>query len=139
MRFNIKRFVLFFACSAMLTLPVRAADVISATAPTVEPVISDGWTFSVTPYFWVAGLSGETRAFGLPAIDIDADFRDIWDNLDFAAMAVVDARYGRHSIFGDLIYTKLSADSDTPLGVLATSVDISAETFADWSVRAIPS
>jgi hypothetical protein len=130
MRFNVKHLVLYFAFSAMLTFPVRAADVISATAPTVEPVVSDSWTFSVTPYFWAAGLSGETAQFGLPVIDIDADFSDILDNLDFAAMAIVDARHGRYSIFGDLIYTKLSADSATPRGILATSVDVTAETFA---------
>ncbi|HEV2897283.1 MAG TPA: hypothetical protein VGX71_05460 [Pseudaminobacter sp.] len=97
-----KRLFLYFACGAMLTFPVRAADVISATAPTVEPAVLDGWTFSVTPYFWAAGLSGQTRSFGLPVIDIDADFSDIPDNRDFAAMAIVDARYGRYSIFGDL-------------------------------------
>jgi hypothetical protein len=73
---------------------------------------------------------GETAQFGLPVIDIDADFSDILDNLDFAAMAIVDARHGRYSIFGDLIYTKLSADSATPRGILATSVDVTAETFA---------
>ena len=131
MRFDMRRGVLCAACGIMLTFPVRAADVISATAPTVEPVVTDGWTFSVTPYFWAAGLSGETSAFGVPVVvDIDADFSDVWDNLDFAAMAIVDARNGRYSIFGDLIYTKLSADSATPRGVLATSVDVTAETFA---------
>jgi hypothetical protein len=131
MRFDVRRGVVCAACGIMLTFPVRAADVISATAPTVEPVVTDGWTFSVTPYFWAAGLSGETSAFGVPVVvDIDADFSDVWDNLDFAAMAIVDARNGRYSIFGDLIYTKLSADSATPRGVLATSVDVTAETFA---------
>ena len=130
MRHKIKRLFVCFACGAMLAFPVRAADVISATAPAVESAVSDGWTFSVTPYFWAAGLSGETGAFDLPDIDIDADFSNILDNLDFAAMAIVDARHGRYSIFGDLIYTKLSADSATPRGVLATTVEVTAETFA---------
>ena len=131
MRNNIKRLSVYFACGAMLAFPVRAADVISATAPTVEPAVSDGWTFSVTPYFWAAGLSGETRAFGLPGVvDFDTDFSDILDHLDFAAMAIVDARHDRYSIFGDLIYTKLSAGSETPFGVFATSADVTAETFA---------
>ena len=131
MRTNIKRIVLCVICSALFTFPVRAADVISATAPTVEPAASDGWTFSITPYFWAAGLSGETSPSGVPVVvSIDADFSDILKNLDFAAMAIVEARNGRYSIFGDLIYTKLSADRATPLGVLATTVDVTAETFA---------
>jgi hypothetical protein len=91
MRILLKSFV-FLACSAPFALPARAADVISATAPTVEPAVSDGWTFSVTPYFWAAGISGEAAQFGLPVVGIDADFSDILDNLDFAAMAIVDAR-----------------------------------------------
>jgi hypothetical protein len=127
MRNPLKIFVLL-ACSGPFAFPAHAADVISATAP--ELVVTEGWTFSVTPYFWAAGLSGETQAFGSPVVSIDADFSDILENLDFAAMAIVDARNGRYSIFGDLIYTKLSADSATPFGVLATTVDVTAETFA---------
>jgi hypothetical protein len=131
MRTDIKRIVLCAICSAVFTFPVRAADVISATAPTVEPVVSDGWTFSITPYFWAAGLSGDTSASGVPVvISIDADFSDILENLDFAAMAIVDARNGRYSIFGDLIYTKLGASRDTPLGIFADSADVEASTFA---------
>ncbi len=108
--------------------PVQAADVISASAP--EPAPASGWTFSVTPYFWAAGLSGQTAAFGSPTIDVDASFSDIFDNLDFAAMAIAEARNGPYSIFGDLIYTKLSASSDTPLGILADSAEVEASTFA---------
>lgn len=123
-------FILSLVCGGLLALPASAADVISASAPDETPVVEDGWTFSVTPYFWAAGLSGETAQFGLPTIDIDADFADILNNLDFAAMAIMDARNGRYSVFGDLIYTKLSADSATPRGILATSVDVEASTFA---------
>lgn len=95
---NITRVVPSAICAAIIAFPVRAADLISATAPPVEPA-ADHWTFSVTPYFWAAGLSGETRAFGLPGVvDFDTDFSDILDHLDFAAMAIVDARYDRYSI-----------------------------------------
>jgi hypothetical protein len=111
--------------------PASAADLISAVAPEPESVAAPGWTFSVTPYFWAAGLSGQTSQFGVPTVvDIDASFSDIFDNLDFAAMVIGEARNGRYSIFGDLIYTKLGADGATPLGILATTVDVEASTFA---------
>ncbi|MEQ1950059.1 hypothetical protein [Mesorhizobium sp. CN2-181] len=116
--------------SALFAVPAHAADVISATAPEAKPAVSDRWTFSVTPYFWAAGLSGETSQFGLPVVSIDSDFSDILKNLDFAAMVIGDARYDRFSIFGDIIYTKLSAGGDTPRGLLASSVDVTSETFA---------
>lgn len=56
-----------------------------------------------------------------------------WDHLDFAAMAMGEARYGRFSIVGDVLYTKLSGSRGTPLGVLAESVDVDAETFAGFA------
>ncbi len=40
-----------------------------------------------------------------------------------------EARNGRFSVFGDLIYTKLSADDNTPHGLLATIVDVDTQTF----------
>lgn len=126
-----KRFAgLCMACTILPTGHAGAADLISASAPGEAPVEAN-WTFSVTPYFWAAGLSGETSQFGLPVVvDIDASFSDIFDNLDFAAMAIAEARNGPYSIFGDLIYTKLSARSDTPLGLFADSAEVEASTFA---------
>lgn len=117
-------------CGVLSAGPAAAADLISAVAPEPTPVAEPGWTFSVTPYFWAAGLSGDLSQFGLPVVDVDASFSDIWDNLDFAAMLIGEARYGRYSIFGDLIYTKLGAERDTPLGLLANSVDVETSTFA---------
>lgn len=118
-----------FLWAAISSTSAGAADIISAAAPDI-PAVESGWTYSLTPYFWAAGLSGETSQFGLPTIDIDASFSDILDNLDFAAMLIGEARNGPYSLFGDLIYTKLSAGSATPRGVLATSVDVEASTFA---------
>jgi len=115
----------FFGCSP------AAADIVSPVTPDLRPVASEqGWTFAVAPYFWAAGLSGEIAQFGSPTVDVDTSFSDILKNLDFAAMAVAEARYDRYSIFGDLMYVKLSAGSATPRGILADSVDVTSETFS---------
>ncbi|EPE96292.1 hypothetical protein [Rhizobium grahamii] len=90
----------------------------------------DGWEFTVAPYFWAAGLSGDVGVFGLPTVDIDASFSDIFDHLDFAAMAIGEARYGPYSVFVDLIYVKVSGETGTPRGVLATRAGLDSETFA---------
>ncbi len=127
-----------FAVAAVVALSgvglaneVRAADIYSPVTPTVEQIeTEDGWTFSVAPYFWAAGLSGDVASFGLPTIDVDASFSDILDNLDFAAMAIGEARNGRYSFFGDVIYTKIENSNATPRGILASTVDVTAETFA---------
>ena len=118
------------AVALLSALPTRAADIYSAMAPELKQTEKEGWTFAVAPYFWAAGLSGDIAQFGLPEVHVDPDFGDILDDLDFAAMAIGEARYDRYSIFGDIIYTKISSGSATPRGILASSVDVSSETFA---------
>lgn len=101
-----------------------------ADAPAQQAGPSDQWEFAVTPYFWAAGFSGKVSQPRLPVIDVDADFGKLFDNLDFGAMLIGDARKGRYSIFGDLIYTKIGTQGDTPHGLLATSADVKTSTFA---------
>ncbi|MBD9652857.1 hypothetical protein IB267_31290 [Ensifer sp. ENS09] len=108
-----------------------AADLKSPMTPEVqETETAGGWTFSFAPYFWAAGLKGDVASFGLPEAHIDASFGDIFDHLEFAAMAMGEARYGPYSVFGDVIYTKISGQGATPRGVVASDVSVSAETFA---------
>ncbi|MDQ0561569.1 opacity protein-like surface antigen [Rhizobium mesoamericanum] len=117
--------------AALASTGVRAADVSPLLTQEPKPAeAADGWTFSVAPYFWMAGLSGDTAQFGLPSVHINADFGDILDNLDFAFMAAGEARYDRFSVIGDVIYTKLSADGETRRGILADDVEVTAKTFA---------
>jgi hypothetical protein len=118
------------AVALLSALPTRAADIYSAMAPELKQTEKEGWTFAVAPYFWAAGLSGDIAQFGLPEVHVDADFGDILDDLDFAAMAIGEARYDRYSIFGDIMYTKISSGSATPRGILAEDVDVSSQTFA---------
>lgn len=108
-----------------------AADIQSPMTPEVhETTTESGWTFSFAPYFWAAGLSGDVASFGLPEAHVDASFSDIFDHLDFGAMAAGEARYGPYSIFGDVIYSKISGQGGTPRGILAEDVELSSETFA---------
>jgi hypothetical protein len=117
--------------SCLLAGGAAAEDIHSPMTPEVQQIKTEsGWTFSFTPYFWAAGLSGDIAQFGLPEAHVDADFGDIFDHLDFGAMAIGEARYGPYSIFGDIMYTKISGSSGTPRGILATDVEISSETFA---------
>ncbi len=119
----------------MLGQSAAAADIAPVVmTPEAQQVETEsGWTFTVAPYFWAAGLSGDVGAnIGRfqPTVDVNASFSDIWDHLDFAAMAIGEARYDRYSIFTDLIYTKLSGNSGTPKGILADEAEVDAETFA---------
>lgn len=116
--------------------PGAAAEVETAQkaarsdSPPITVAEPDEWTFSITPYFWAAGLSGKVSQPRLPVIDIDADFNKLLEDLDFGAMLIADARKGRYSVFGDLIYTKIGSQGDTPRGILATGADVKTSTFA---------
>jgi hypothetical protein len=101
----------------MVVSPVRAADITPPMAPKVKQTERDGWTFAIAPYFWAAGMSGDAGLFGLPTVHLDMDFGYIWKDLDFAAMAIAEARYVRYSLFTDILYTKISSGRGTPRGI----------------------
>lgn len=105
----------------------KAADVLAPQ--TVDVTTESGWTFTMAPYLWAAGIDGDVAAFGLPKVSVDASFSDILGNLDMALMGAAEARNGRFSIATDLMYVKLSADSKTPLGVLADNVDVTVKSL----------
>ena len=111
-----------------------AADITPvAVSPEAQQIQTEsGWTFTFAPYFWAAGLSGDLGTHGRQ-VHVDASFRHVWDHLDFAAMAIGEARNGRFSIVGDVLYTKLSGNKATPRGFFADSIDADAETFAGFA------
>jgi len=78
-----------------------------------EPANGSEWTFSVSPYLWAAGIEGKSGTLpGLPPADIDQNFSDIFDDLDFAGMLLGTARKGRFGISGNVQYVKTTATSN---------------------------
>lgn len=117
-------------CAAALLAAALAA---SSTAAVAQDRAGSGagsdWTFTAAPYLWASGLDGTVGAFGIPAQSVDLSFGDIVEDLDFAFMAVAEARRGRFSIGVDLAYARLSDGVATPAGVVATSIDAKVTTF----------
>src|SRR5262245_23146853 len=87
---------------------------ISSPAEAVPQASPDpGWEFSISPYFFLARLDGTVGVLGRQA-EVNASFRDIFRNLDFALMGQVEARKGNWSILGDAMYMSLSGKRVTP-------------------------
>jgi hypothetical protein len=107
--------------------PAFAADIV--TPEQVEISADSGWTFTIAPYVWAAGIKGDVGLFGLPPQEIDASFVDVLENFDIGAMAVAEARNGQFFIGADIFYVKLSTEIDTPFGAIADSVDVTAASF----------
>ncbi|AYG58927.1 hypothetical protein [Rhizobium jaguaris] len=120
-----------FSAALLLNSAAFAADIAQTVSPEATQINTEsGWTFTFAPYFWAAGMSGDVGQFGLPPVHVDASFGDIWDHLDFGAMAIGEARYDRYSVFGDVIYTKVSGNKATPFGVLADKATLDSQVFS---------
>ncbi|MFP3558833.1 hypothetical protein SB861_50535 [Paraburkholderia sp. SIMBA_049] len=102
-----------WAGGAML-LAVAASCIAQDQAASQKP---DTWQFSVTPYLWVAGMSGTVRVGqAIPAQNVDVHFSNVAKNLDFGVMGTIEARKDRWGIIVDGFYVNLSRSSDPILG-----------------------
>ncbi|MDL2400403.1 hypothetical protein [Rhizobium mayense] len=123
--------IISFGAALLLNSAAFAADLAqTVSAAPAQIKTESGWTFTFAPYFWAAGISGDVGQFGLPPVHVDASFGDIWDHLDFGAMAIGEARYDRYSVFGDLLYTKISGSKGTPFGVFADKANLDSQVFS---------
>jgi hypothetical protein len=97
-------------CGALLlTFYLRA----EGQEPTPQASPDPEWEFTVSPYFFLASLDGTVGVVGQRA-EVNARFRDLFRNLDFALMGQVEARKGNWSILGDGMYMSLSGERVTP-------------------------
>jgi hypothetical protein len=109
------RFRCFAAVAATLGLlashPVRAE----------EAAVKNGWSFALTPYLWIAGISGtvNTPFQRVPEQKVEADFGDVLSNISgLAFMGAGEVRYGRFGLIGDITTLTLESDVATPRGQL---------------------
>ncbi|MGJ7456802.1 hypothetical protein ACR80S_12145 [Halomonas sp. MA07-2] len=94
-----------------LATPSLAADV-GAT--------QEAWRFQLTPYVWLAGLSGDVRPLaGAPTVSTSSSFSDVLDDLESAFFLTGSARRDRWVLFGDLTWASLSHESALVPGVVA--------------------
>ncbi|MBS9718845.1 hypothetical protein ACFFUT_03575 [Pseudohalocynthiibacter aestuariivivens] len=99
-------------------------------------------TYTVTGYLWASGLNGTESLFGLPTVDVDLNFSDLLNSLDFAAAGVIHVRRDRFGFLGELNYVKLSGGATGPGGIVTGSFEtksffaLAAVTYraaeADW-------
>ncbi|MCW2309599.1 hypothetical protein [Rhodobium gokarnense] len=124
------------AASLLAASPAFAEDFAAGDAgPVPGDAALPGWQFTIAPYFWGAGITGDVAQFGLPTTRIDQSFSDILDSLEFAGMIVGEARYGPYSVSTDLSYVQTSESERTPLGILARRVRVTSKSLR-WATLA---
>jgi opacity protein-like surface antigen len=119
-------------CPLWFAHPAVAADIVSPPTPDLKPVVTEqGWAFTVEPYFWMAGMNGRVGVRGLSPADINVDFSQIFNHIDWSPPPVMlagEARNGRYALFTDFIYLGLEADG-TSSGPLALSAEADMKTL----------
>ena len=88
------------------------------------------WEFTVTPYFWMAGIDGDVGVKGVTS-HVDYSFSDILDQLDYGGEVHVEAWKSNLGIFFDATYLKLSADAT--VSPLLGPIDVDAD-MDEWLV-----
>ena len=92
-----------------MSVAAHAADM-PTKAPITPPPAIQGWTYTLTPYFWATSLNGSTTVKGRTA-DVDVGFFDILDHTQFPEglfqlAALGEARNGRFGLLTDILYMK---------------------------------
>lgn len=81
-----------------------AAPVVIKPAPSAE-----GWWFRAAPYGWVTAIEGDMR-IGPLSTPVGVSMKDALQDLDMAAMGILEAGFGRWSLGADITYVKVSDD-----------------------------
>lgn len=116
--------------SLAVALLLASGSMMPAAAADLAPLPETGeWRFTIAPYAWGVGLSGDVGLFGRGPVEIDIPFSDIIQNLNIAAMAAGEAHNGTWGVFFDVNYTSLSADNSASrvLERVPATVDVEAE------------
>jgi hypothetical protein len=100
-----------FAALLLHSVAASAADLAQPQAEPPAPIayVND-WKFQLTLYGWATGLDGDVGVRGLPTVEVDESFTDIFDQLDGALMGSLFASNGQFVFLSDLVWAKLSDD-----------------------------
>lgn len=86
----------------VLALPGTAA--LAASGPHSDPAAGPEWEFSITPYAWLPGISGDVAGEdGEPSVDIDVSNTDALLAVNWVGFMAAEARRNRLILFGDVI------------------------------------
>ena len=108
------------ALGVILTFGLAVAQPVAA-----EPSPEAGrWEFAGEVYLWGAGIGGTSST----GDDVDIDFGDLIDNLDFAFMGKLAARRDRWTVFADLVYLDVEDGINTTANIVGrpakTGIDL---------------
>lgn len=111
--------------TCLLTAAV-ATPAISQQIPPPKEADGKEWHFAFAPYLWFANMDGDVVTRGIPS-EVNADFSDIWDDLDFGFMANFELRGDRWGFIFNPIYLSLSDQGTFPQ--IPAELDVELDTL----------
>jgi len=109
------------------TAPKSESAASSNSAKPAPASSSDGWHFRVSPYFWIAGVSGDA-GIGDLTVKVDSGLTDSNVHLNFGFMSTFEARRDRLILLTDLQYSNLGTERPNA-GILFSSAEAKFKTF----------
>jgi hypothetical protein len=85
------------------------------------------WHFTIAPYMWATGISGDVSVANLPQVPVDLAFSDVISDVDFGVQGHVEGRKDRLGFGLDVMYVNLGPPvaSDAPvIGQLNLEADV---------------
>jgi len=95
-----------------LLIPATTAALLIAA-----PAMAQDVQVTITPYFWAPAMDGTVAPVaGLPPVETESSFSDIWDELQLGLASSFEVRRGQWAIAGDISYvdTGTSAELANP-------------------------
>ncbi len=95
---------------------------------------SDDWKYRIIPYLWAVGLDGDMVVGGQP-VEIDIDFDELLDEVEFAGEVHFEATKNRWSWVADTTIIKI--DSEQQAGPFTAEVEMDyvlAEFFVGYRI-----
>ncbi len=83
---------------------------------------SDGWEFKLTPYVWAVGLDGDMVVKGTP-IELDLDFDELLDDVEFAGQVHFGAKKGDWSFIVDSTIVQIETEVQSGPAIVNTELD----------------
>lgn len=102
---------------------LAALMILGAAGPAMADDPAGDWRFSATVYGWFSALDAEVDT-PRGTVETNLDFADVWDALDFAGFASLQARKDRWSLVGDVNYSALGGSQETPFGAAFSRANV---------------
>ena len=86
------------------------------------PLNESNWEFDVTPYIWFSSLKGDV-SFLNQSVPVNAEFKDLLDQLSFGFLLHAEAQKGAWTIMTDFVYLKLEEEGTIRNSPLSTTTE----------------